>query len=290
MWKTTTSRRASASKSQVHRAAVASLGVLAASLLAGCGGGSPLLHPAQVLAGGDVRAATGVSANITPGSLANDLTNARANAAADPTAPGAPGTNPTFAKGALVAAAMAPGLAPFAAARVGIGQKFEAGLGYTGRGVRVDIRRGFSDGAWTYSAGAGGSAALYGRQQGTELPNVDLGALHGYGFDVPLLAGWQSAAGIYQVWFGARGGFEHVSVEQLTSEPKSVTIGTPPISLDANRFYGGGVAGLAIGFKHVHVALEGSAAYQVVNGSYNETKATVRGLTISPATALWWTF
>lgn len=283
MWKRTTSRRASASKP------VAVVAVLSAAL-GGCGGGAPLLHPARVLAGGDVRAATGLSANVVPGSLADDLSNARANAAADPLAPGAPGSNPTYAKGALVAAAIAPGLAPFAGARVGIGQKFEAGLAYTGRGVRVDVRRGFGDGAWTYSAGVGGSAALYGRQQGSELPNVALGALHGYGADIPLLAGWQSAAGLYEVWFGARGGFEHVSVEELTSEPKSVVIGTPPINLDANRFYGGAVAGLAVGFKHVHVALEGSVSYQVVNGSYNQTKATVHGLTIAPATALWWTF
>jgi hypothetical protein len=90
------------------------------------------------------------------------------------------------------------------------------------------------------------------------------------------------------VWFGARGGFEHVSVEQLSSEGK--TIGIPPVSLEANRFYGGAVAGLAIGFKHVHVALEGSIAYQVAKGSYNQTNATVQGLTIAPATALWWSF
>ena len=128
------------------------------------------------------------------------------------------------------------------------------------------------------------------RQHGSELTNVDLGSRQGYGSDIPLLAGWQSDAGIYQLWFGARGGFEHVSVEQLTSEPKSVTLGVPPVSLDANRFYGGAVAGLAIGFKHVHVALEGSVAYQVAKGSYNQTNATVQGITIAPATALWWTF
>jgi hypothetical protein len=249
-----------------------------------------LLHPARVLPGGDVRAATGVSANITPGSFANDLSNARANAAADPFSPGAPGSNPIYAKGALVAAAIAPGLAPFAGARVGVGQKFEAGLAYMGRAVRVDLRRGFGDGAWTYSAGFGGSAALYGRQQGAELPNVELGALRGYGADIPLLAGWESPAGIYKLWFGARGGFEHVSVERLTTEPKSVTIGGAPISLDANRFYGGGVVGFAVGFKHVHVALEGSVSYQVVKGTYNQTDATIQGLTIAPATALWWTF
>lgn len=236
-----------------------------------------------------MRAATGVSANITPGSFANDLSNARANvAAAGPDA--VPGTGEAYAKGALVAAAVAPGLAPFAAARVGIGRQYEAGLAYTGRGARVDVRRGFGDGAWRYSAGLGGSVALYGRQQGSDLPYVDIGALRGYGLDLPLLAGWQSPAGIYELWFGARGGFEHVSIEQVRSEPKPDGFGAKPIGLDANRFYGGAVLGLAVGFKHVHVALEGSVAYQVVNGSYNDTSATIRGLTISPATALWWTF
>ncbi|MBX3227980.1 MAG: hypothetical protein KIT84_27855 [Labilithrix sp.] len=261
-----------------------------ACLSAGCGGGSPLLHPARTLSTGDVRAAGGLSANIVPGSLANDLAQARAIAAADPSTPGAPGSNPDYAKGALVAAAIAPGLAPYAGARVGIGARYEAGLAYTGRAVRVDVRRAFGDGPWTFSAGAGGSAALYGRQQGTELPNVAIGAMRGYGFDVPLLAGWESAGGIYKAWFGARGGFERIAIEELTSEPKSVTIGTPPIDLRASRFYGGGVVGIATGFHHVHVALEASVAYQVVNGSYNATSATVHGITIAPATALWWSF
>ncbi|CAN5916873.1 hypothetical protein BH11MYX4_BH11MYX4_63140 [soil metagenome] len=258
--------------------------------LAGCGGGSPLLHPAKTLPAGDVRAAGGVSANVAAGSLGDDLKNAREIAAKDPQAPGAPGSNPSYAKGALVAAAVAPGLAPFVGARVGVGNNFEGGLAYTGRGVRVDMRRDFDDGKVTYSVGLGLSAALYGRQSGTELPNVDLGALHGYGGDIPLLVGWESAGGIYKVWGGARGGLEHVIVETLTSEPKEVTIGSAPLHLDANRFWAGGVVGLATGFRHLHVALELSAAYQVVQGNYNENKVTVRGVTLAPATALWWTF
>jgi len=38
------------------------------------------------------------------------------------------------------------------------------------------------------------------------------------------------------------------------------------------------------------VALEAGLAYQVVNGTYNANTVTVRGLTITPATAVWWTF
>src|SRR5687768_13288424 len=71
----------------------------------GCGGGTPLLHPARTLATGDLRAAGGVSANIAPGSLGEDLRHAREIAARDPEAPGPPGSNPDYAKGALVSAA-----------------------------------------------------------------------------------------------------------------------------------------------------------------------------------------
>ena len=258
--------------------------------LAGCGGGAPLLHPARTLPAGDIRMASGVSANVAAGSLGDDLRVAKDAATRDPTVPGAPGTNAAYAKGALVAAAIAPGLAPFIGARVGVGNQYEGGLAYTGRAVRVDMRRSFDQGKVSWSAGLGLSAALYGRQQGSDLPNVDLGALHGYGFDIPLLVGWESNGGIYKVWGGVRGGFERDVVETLTSEPKSVTLGGEPLHLDANRAWGGAVVGLATGFNHVHVALELSAAYQVVTGNYNENHVTVRGITLAPATALWWTF
>jgi hypothetical protein len=273
------------------RAHGAAFAVAVASMLAGCGGGAPLLHPARTLPAGDLRAAGGVSANIAAGSLGDDLRTARDLAAKDPQAPGAPGSNAAYAKGALVAAAIAPGLAPFVGARVGVGSQFEGGLTYTGRAVRVDMRRSFDDGNVSYSVGLGLSAALYGRQSGgSDLPNVDLGALHGYGGDIPLLVGWESVGGIYKLWGGVRGGFERDVVEALTSEPKAVTLGSAPLHLDANRYWGGAVVGMATGFRHLHVALEMSAAYQSVTGTYNENRVTVRGVTLAPATALWWSF
>lgn len=251
------------------------------------------MHPARTLRSGDVRAMGGVSAQVAAGSLGDDLRRARAIAASDATgaqSPGAPGSNPDYAKGALVAAGIAPGLAPFLGGRVGVGNAFEGGLVYTGRGVRGDMRRSFDGEEWSLSLGVGLSASLYGRQQGSDLPNVDLGALHGYGADVPVLAGWQSQSGLYSFWFGPRAGFEHLSVERLTSEPKSVTLGAQPISLDGDRFSAGGVAGFATGFNHLHVALEAGLAFQTIRGSYNGSEVTVSGLTITPASALWWDF
>lgn len=265
----------------------------ALGILAGCGGGAPLLHPAQTLRRGEVRAAGGVSANIVPGSAGEDLRRAREIATRDlngTRSPGDPGTNPEYAKGALVSAAIAPGLAPFVGARVGVGHFFEGGLTYTGRGIRADMRRSFEDGNFALSVGLGASATLYGRQQGSDLPNVNLGELRGYGADIPLLAGWQSANGLYSLWAGPRIGVEWVRVETLTTEPRVIPGSAAPISLEATRWHGGGVIGIATGFNHVHVALEAGVAYQVVRGSYNANDVTVRGLTLTPASAVWWTF
>ncbi len=287
-------RAATAVVVAVRVATAAGAGALLLTLAA-CGGGSPLLHPARVLPGGDVRASAGFSSNLALGSQADALRDARAVAASGQPLPGNPGTNPTYARGALVAASIAPGITPFVAARVGIGHGYEGGLAYTGRGARVDARRAIElgDSGLTLSLGLGGSAAFYGRTQGGTLPAVELSSLRGYGADAPVLVGWESDAGLYKAWLGARGGFEHAVIETLTSEPRSTGPGTlvpTPVRLEGDRFYAGGVFGFAAGFRHVHVAMEISVAYQTVTGTYNGTSATVSGLTATPATALWFGF
>ena len=78
---------------------------------AGCGGGTPLLHPARTLSQGDVRMMAGMSAQFAGGDLASSIAGARERAAQQ-TVPGAPEQDPVYASGALVAAAVAPGMAP----------------------------------------------------------------------------------------------------------------------------------------------------------------------------------
>jgi hypothetical protein len=273
----------------VSRAAGLAAGL--ALLSCGCGGGLPLLHPAQVLAQGDIRAEAGFSGNIAVGDLANAVTQAQADQNALGGAPTTPGSDPAYAKGALVLASVAPGLAPIGGARVGIGWQSEGGIVYTGRAVRIDVRRAFElADHWALSLGVGGSSVLYEHQSDGVLSNVSLGQVSGWGADVPLLVGYQSAGDLYSFWLGARGGWEQVAISDVTSEPKAVTLGYPPASLSANRFWGGGLLGFAVGFRHVHVALEIDAAYATITGSYNQTNATVSGLSLSPATALWWDF
>jgi hypothetical protein len=257
--------------------------------LLGCGGGLPLLHPAATLPAGEVRVAAGFSANVAMAGFADAMSAATTEARTNPNVPGPPGDT-TYARGALVAASVGPGLAPFGAGRVGIGGSVEGGLAYTGRAVRVDLRRSFDVArGWSLSFGAGGSAALYGHQDQVLLPNVSLNALHGWGADVPALVGFESDGGLYMLWMGARAGWEHVDISEVSSTG-SMTFGAPPISLAATRFWGGGVLGFAVGFRHVHVAFEMDASYANITGNYNATPASVAGLTLAPASAVWWRF
>jgi hypothetical protein len=145
-------------------------------------------------------------------------------------------------------------------------------------------------GRWALSVGAAGSAALYGHQDGTELPDVDLGQMHGVGADVPILLGYQSDADLYMLWLGARGGWEHVDISAVTSEPGAAPLGPAPISLSATRWWAGGLVGAAVGFRHVHVAMELDVDYATIAGSYNQTHAQVDGVLLTPGTALWWKF
>jgi len=272
------------------------LGLASALLLVGCGGAAPLLHPAHVLAPGEIRAEAGIAARAVVGNLGDslrDATNEAANAKALGTDPCATGCSTTFAQGALVAAAMAPDLSPVAGARVGVGAEFEGGIMYTGRGARIDLRRAFALGkkptAWALSVGLGLDAAFEGRQTNS-LPDVDNANLLGFGADLPVLVGWKSAANLYYVWLGARFGYEHDTIQPRNSEAVPPGGQSTAPQLVGDRFAVGGLVGLAIGFRHVHVALELEADYAAVTGTFGGATGKVDGLSLTPATALWLDF
>jgi hypothetical protein len=257
------------------------LGLLAPTA---CGGGAPLLYPARTLGTGDVRLSGGTSGSFVVGSLANDV-----SAATIPGPRAAPRSLATEAKAAVVLAAVAPGMAPYVAGRVGVGDRFEAGLTYTGRAGHLDVRRSFDSGDVSVSVGLGLEVPIYGDSYAGTLSFVDLASIRGYGGDIPVLVGWQSAARAYMVWAGGRAGWDHTSIGSGAGGPGAGSL-EPDISLGADRFYGGGVVGLAAGFRHVHVALELDAAYQTVSGQWGGTGVTVQGFSVAPAAALWWTF
>jgi hypothetical protein len=229
-----------------------------------------------------------LSSDFAVAGFADATRDALHDAASNPNVPGPPGSDATYSKGAVVAAAIGAGVAPFAAARVGVGYHTEGGLAYTGRGVRADVRRSFdlSD-QWALSVGVGGSAALYAHQEEGALQGVDLSSLHGWGADVPVLVGYESEGGLYMLWLGARAGWEQVDISAPTS---STPLGPPPLSLSATHLWAGPLLGVAVGFRHVHVAFEVDTAYGTVSGDYNGSHVQVGGATVAPASALWWRF
>jgi hypothetical protein len=230
-----------------------------------------------------------MSGNFAVGSLASRVTAAQNEAAHSSEVPGPAGHDPVYASGALVLAAVAPGLAPFAGARVGIGGGFEGGLAYTGRAAHIDVRHSFDWRDVSLSIGLGVTAPFYGDTNTSTLPQVDLSAVHGYGADVPVVLGWQSAARLYMAWIGARGGWDHTEISSVSTEPGAVTA-DEPITLSADRFFGAGVVGVAAGFRSLHGAIELDAAYQTVHGTFDGNTVTVSGLSVAPAGALWWDF
>ena len=257
-----------------------------------CGGAAPLLHPAQVLAPGELRGEAGLAARAVVGDLGDKLRAAtNESVAQQQTGGGQITVDTTYAQGALVAAAMAPDLSPVAGARVGVGGGYEGGIMYTGRGARLDLRRAFqlgkSPSPWALSIGLGLDGTFAGRQN-NEIAGVDNENLFGFGADVPLLLGWRSTAGLYYAWVGARVSYEHDTIQTRSSAPPPGT--QPPPDLVGDRIAVGGLVGIAIGFRHVHVALEIEADYANVSGSFGGVSARVDGLSLTPATAVWLDF
>ncbi len=184
----------------------APLSLLLAVATFGCGGGVPLLYPARTLATGDVRASAGGSATFVVGGLSSELAAGRAEVANAPPGIAPPPHDPRYAQAALVLAAVAPGVAPYVSARVGLGDRFEGGVTYTGRVAHLDVRRSFDWNDVSLSIGLGIETPIYGDSDSAALPQLDLSSIRGYGADVPILIGWESSARAYMLWAGGGGG------------------------------------------------------------------------------------
>lgn len=253
----------------VGRAGLAGL-TIACSLAIGCGGASPLMHPAHVLPEGKVSVGAGAAGQIAALERAQPVRD-------DKSAP------------VIEEYAVSPGLSPWASGRVGITGDNEAGITYAGRAFRVDFRHAFNLDPVYLSLGAAGSGVVPRAKGGGD----DLGSAYGGGGDVPILVGWKSTADLYSVWAGARGGFEILNGSALESE--IIQGGRTDVFLPfaGKHFFVGGLVGTKVGFRNLHVALEVDVLYHFGDGTFGENEeheASVQQLTISPGSALILTF
>ncbi len=199
-------------------------------------------------------------------------------------------------RGSLQDLAIAPGVAPWVSGRVGIVGSNEGGLTYSGHAVRLDLRHAFNFGnGAALSVGLGGTAVLA-RRPGEANAN----GVYGGGGDLPVLIGLRSRSDVYAFWFGPRAGFDILAGGIQLDET------SPTLDVSAKHFYGGLTAGMRVGFRHIHLALEVNAAYNYATGTFQTppvagvagmpgmagtpTSTSVQQISLTPAGALEVTF
>jgi hypothetical protein len=235
------------------------------------------LHGAHALSPGATLTTAGFSGTFTAGEARSAMEAARA------TDVSTPGRDELVAKSSAVGTALAPGVAPFVSMRVGIAGDNDVGISYTGRFLRLDARHVFESGKWAFSLGAGARGSINVSNAAAEPGSTSTTPRpRGFGLDVPLLVGWRSAAGVVSLWGGARGGFDRVYAAASTSVVTS--------DLDLTHWRVGGVAGLSIGFRHVHAAIELEASYHGISGSWGNRQVELGGVTLTPAGGVLFTF
>jgi hypothetical protein len=215
-----------------------------AALAAGCGGAMPMLHPAHTQRSGQVSFGAGVSGEA--------LVDAPRWETRGPPSPSA-------AEGAarLTPLTIAPGVAPIFGGRMGLPYDFEAGLSFSGRALRADIRHAFSTPKLALSIGLGASFVTARRPGQDDLE----GTVNGGGADLPILVGYRSAGDLYSVWTGPRVGFEVLAGAVEQSPGGAVS------EIDARHLHAGWVLGLRVGFRTIHAILSLDARYHFVDGS-----------------------
>jgi hypothetical protein len=235
-----------------------------------------MLHPAHVLPPGEAMVGAGLSGQLA----LRPLPAVAASVAQD--------------QSSLEDLAIAPGVAPWVSGRVGIPYDNEGGLTYSGHALRLDLRHAFMFGKGAaLSIGLGGTAVLA-RRPGED----DANGVYGGGGDLPILIGLRSTGDIYAFWFGPRVGFD-ILQGGIQQDPTSSAL-----EVSGKHFYAGLTAGMRVGFRHIHLALEINAAYNYANGTFQvapmagtsgtptstPTSTSVQQISLTPAGALEVTF
>lgn len=261
---------------------------------AACGGGTPILQSPHALPQGRVEAGGGVSSQISLGTSRQQIDAAREIDGA--------GVNrelsSEYLRGAFQSAQVAPGVAPWVGASVGLGSGNDGGLTYTGRSLRLGFRHVFDWDRYGLSAGLGvssiatrsGSAAISDTSSEGLTGGVDWSA-RGLGADLPVVFGWAARADVVALWVGARVGFESLYGELpfasggLESEAEA----------DLQRWYGGGLLGFSAGIEPIWVRVEfdasfsrgrGEATLPWADSEQERVSERVSALALTPAGAI----
>lgn len=157
------------------------------------------------------------------------------------------------------------GAAPAAFVRHGLSDEFDLGLEAVGSSLRGSLRGriGLSNTAHLLLGVTPHAGAVY---------DGDAAASRG-GALIPI-ALTLDISSLYEAWLGVRAGIEHVTGE---FDARDVSL---------NGLRAGGVVGLAVGFRRLHVLLELAVDHERWWGSLGEERVDRDGIALTPAFAL----
>ena len=271
--------------------------VAGALALVRCGGGAPLLHSAHVLPVNTVSFGAGLSGQFA----SDDITLAISRGRSAATAPLTDASSArSYSDGVLTQALVGPGIAPYVSARVGLPEETEAGLTYTGRGIRLDGRYAYAFGeSLALSLGLGATALLLSPDSSAPGPGsgatpeaeFELNA-KGWGLDAPILFGYQGIGGLFELWAGARGGLDQID-GQLRSNASDAS--APRIDAAGRRWWAGAITGFSVGVPPLWLRFEVATTFHKLSGElsggggaaplgFGQLDAT--GWTLSPSGAI----
>lgn len=176
-----------------------------------------------------------------------------------------------LASDASLALAGPGGLAPAGVVRVGVSPEVDVGMVVSGASGRLEARYGTRLGQLRAHIGVAGFG-------GYAVTDPDANGAQGSGWRaggfVPLTLAFD-VAGILEAWIGARLAFERVEGDLGPSALGART--------DAWGLRGGGVIGLALGFRRVHVLAELAVDGEHWSGHVGTTSFERAGVSLTPA-------
>ncbi|GAB4213141.1 MAG: hypothetical protein OHK0013_36720 [Sandaracinaceae bacterium] len=223
-------------------------GLLLALVVQGCAPALPSFAGSRTTPDGRVDVALGMAARIPTGDLARD--------------------------DGLMALAGPGGIAPAGAVRVGLSRELDLGIVVSGAAGRAELRYGGRFGQLRAHLGVAGFG-------GYATTRVDVMGAQGAGWRagafVPLTLAFD-VAGILEAWLGARFALERVEGALGPSDSHADT-----------RAWGiraGGVVGLALGFRRVHLLAELAVDGEWWSGRTADVALERAGVALTPAFAV----
>lgn len=232
----------------VSRSRCSAVLVVALSILAGCATAEPILAGGRTTPRDRSDLGLGGAVRVPIGDLAPDQTGAPSDASS------------------LMTFGAPSGAAPVAFVRHGVTNDVELGAEVIGSSLRGTVRGQIRLGSLAHlMIGAAPTVGLiYDGSGGT--------AVRGGG-TVPI-AITVDAFGLYELWVGARVGLEHVAGDVSGR------------SVDLSGLRTGGVIGLGVGFRVLHLLVELAVDHELWWGSLGDSSIVRNGISLTPAFAL----